>query len=382
VVKAPADREADAELMRRAVRVAHTGLGATYPNPCVGALVVQRGRIVGAAKSRPTGGAHAEPQAIARAGEDARGATLYVTLEPCVHHGRTPPCTEAILAAGIGRVVVGVFDPARHANGHGVARLRAAGLTVDVGLAAAECAALHEHYLHHVRTGRPFVTLKAAASLDGRIATASGDSKWITSERARKHVHRMRAEHHAIAVGATTVLLDDPRLDVRHVRGVDPIPFVLDSSLQLGAKDAPRRRILRAGTTVLHGPRASAAAIRRVAATGAEPVEVRCGKDGHLDPRAVLRVLGRRSIRSLLVEGGGRVHGAFFAANAWDRMLLYQAPRLLGDTARPLLSGVAWPTVRTAPAPVVEARKILGPDLLWILRPRPRRGAAAGLPVV
>lgn len=369
-MKKPADREADATFMRRAVKLARAGLGATYPNPCVGAIVVQGGHIVGAGKSKPTGGAHAEPQAIARAGDAARGATIYVTLEPCVHHGRTPPCTESIIEAGLARVVVGVFDPARHADGRGVARLRAAGLAVDVGLAAPECAELHEHYLHHVRTGRPFVTLKAAASLDGRIATASGDSKWLTSERARKHVHRTRAEHHAIAVGATTVLADDPRLDVRHVRGTDPVPFVLDSSLRLGAKDAPRRRILRAGTFVLHAPGVSRAAIRRVAATGAELVEVRTGKDGHLDPRAVLRWLGRRSIRSLLVEGGGRVHGAFFAAHAWNRMLLYQAPRLLGDAARPVLAGVAWPTVRNAPAPVVEGRKVLGPDLLWILRPR------------
>lgn len=368
-MKARTSAAADAAFMARAVGLARAGLGATYPNPCVGALVVRGSEVLGAARSRPTGSTHAEPQAIAKAGPAARGATLFVTLEPCVHHGRTPPCTEAIIAAGIGRVVVGVLDPARHVDGHGVAGLRAAGVRVDVGIGQSECAAVHEHYLHHVRTGRPFVTLKAAASLDGRIATESGDSRWITSERARRHVHRIRAEHHAIAVGAETVLTDDPRLDVRHVRGLNPLPVVLDTRLRLGAKQAPKRQILRPGTWVLHGPRVSAAAIARVAATGAEPVSIRTGPDGRLDVRAALRWLGRRQIRSLLVEGGGHVHGAFFAARAWDRLLLYQAPRLLGDAGRPLLAGITWPTVRRAPAPRVEARRALGPDLLWILRP-------------
>jgi diaminohydroxyphosphoribosylaminopyrimidine deaminase/5-amino-6-(5-phosphoribosylamino)uracil reductase len=359
----------DARAMAKAVAAAHRGLGATYPNPCVGAVVVAGGKLVSSARSRPTGGAHAEPQALAKAGRRAHGATLYVTLEPCCHVGRTPPCTKAIIAAGVARVVVGVRDPAPHAAGRGIAALRRAGIEVDVGVGAEACEAVHAHYLHHERTGTPFVTLKAAISLDGRIATASGDSKWITSERARRHVHRVRAEHHAIMVGAQTVLDDDPGLDVRWVRGVDPVPLVLDTRLQLGGARAPRRRVLRPGTFVLHGPAAAAAARRRVERTGATPVELPVGRDGHLDLAAVLQWAAAGKLRSILVEGGGHVLGSFVREGLWQDWLLYQSPRLLGE-GRAVLSGVDWPTVAEAPVVLVNSRRALGPDLLWSLSRR------------
>ncbi|MCA9710351.1 MAG: bifunctional diaminohydroxyphosphoribosylaminopyrimidine deaminase/5-amino-6-(5-phosphoribosylamino)uracil reductase RibD, partial [Myxococcales bacterium] len=250
------EREADHErLMQQAVRLARAGLGATYPNPCVGAVVVAEGRVLGAARSRPTGGPHAETQALARAGAAARGATMVVTLEPCGHVGRTPPCTRAIIEAGIRTVVVGVRDPAAHVDGKGIRALRRAGVEVIVGVGAKACGEVHEHYLHHARSGLPFVSLKAATSLDGRIATAGGDSKWITGEAARRHAHRLRAWHHAIAVGAETALRDDPRLDVRLVRGVDPIPVVFDGRLRVGAARAPRLAVLRPGALVLHTER-------------------------------------------------------------------------------------------------------------------------------
>lgn len=365
--------DVDAEherLMQQAVRLARAGLGATYPNPCVGAVVARGGRVLGAARSQPTGGPHAEPQALARAGARARGATLVVTLEPCGHMGRTPPCTRAILEAGIETVVVGVRDPAAHVDGKGIRALRRAGVRVHVGVGAAACRSVHEHYLHHVRTGRPFVTLKAATSLDGRIATASGDSRWITGLAARRHGHRLRAQHHAIAVGAETALLDDPGLDVRLVRGTDPIPIVFDGRLRVGSPRAPALAILRPGTLVLHTARASAAARARVARTGATPMCVPDDGSGHVDLPAALAMLGAREIRSILVEGGGRLHGAFVRSAAWHRAFLYQAPRLLGE-GRPVLGGVAWPSVSAAPQVRVEARRKLGPDLLTVIVPEP-----------
>lgn len=359
-----------ARLMRSAVRLATAGLGATYPNPCVGAVVAKGDAVLGAARSRPTGGAHAETQALREAGAAARGATLVVTLEPCCHHGRTPPCTDAIVAAGIRTVVVGVRDPAGHVDGKGIAALRRAGVEVVEGVEAAACLAVHEHYLHHVAHGTPFVTLKAATSLDGRIATREGDSKWITGEAARRHGHRLRARHHAIAVGAATAAIDDPGLDVRLVRGVDPVPVIFDGRLRLGQRGAPALRVLRAGTLVLHTERATAAARARIASTGATLVSVAESGTGLVDVVAALRELGRREIRSLLVEGGGRLHGAFVAAAAWQRAFLYQAPRLLGD-GRPMIAGVGWATVDEAPRVHVEARRRLDRDLLTVLVPAP-----------
>jgi diaminohydroxyphosphoribosylaminopyrimidine deaminase / 5-amino-6-(5-phosphoribosylamino)uracil reductase len=359
-----------AQLMRHAVRLAHAGLGATYPNPCVGAVVAKGERVLGSARSQPTGGAHAETQALARAGAAARGATLVVTLEPCCHHGRTPPCTEAIIAAGIRTVVVGVRDPAGHVDGKGLRALARAGLEVVEGIESAACHAVHEHYLHHVALGLPFVTLKAATSLDGCIATREGDSKWITGLAARRHGHRLRAQHHAIAVGAHTAAVDDPGLDVRLVRGADPVVVIFDGRLRLGGPRAPRVRVLRPGTLVLHTQRASAAARARVAKTGATLVPVAEAGAGLVDIPAALRELGHREIRSLLVEGGGRLHGAFVAAAAWQRAFVYQAPRLLGE-GRPMLAGVGWPTVEQAPRVHVEARRRLGPDLLTVLVPGP-----------
>jgi len=354
--------------MRHALRLARAGLGATYPNPCVGAVVVKRGEVLGAARSRPTGGPHAETQALAKAGSAAAGATMVVTLEPCGHVGRTPPCTRAIIDAGIRTVVIGIRDPASHVDGKGIRALRRAGLTVVVGVAEAECRRVHEHYLHHARSGRPFVSLKAAMSLDGRIATAQGDSRWITGPQARRDGHRLRAQHHAIAVGAETALLDDPGLDVRHVRGVDPIPVVLDGRLRVGARRAPVLGVLRPGTLVLHTAQASASAQARVAKTGATLIVVPDDGTGHIELSAALDVLGQREIRSLLVEGGGRLHGAFVRAGLWQRAFLYQAPLLLGE-GRSVVAGIEWSTVAEAPRVEVEARRTLGSDLLTIIVP-------------
>ncbi len=377
--------ERDARFMGAAVRLACAGTGATYPNPCVGAVVVQAGRVVGAGHSAATGGPHAEVRALAMAGAATQGATVYVTLEPCSHHGRTPPCTDALIAAGVAEVAYGVQDPARHAAGKGSALLRAAGIVVREAVELASCASAHEHYLHHERSGRPFVTLKAATSLDGRLAAAGGDSKWITGEPARRVGHWLRARHHAIAVGADTLLRDDPRLDVRLVRGVDPIPVIVDSKLRT-ALVTPRPQLLRAGTIVLHTEHAPEDRRRSLVDAGVRPIAVAADAHGRVTiaapgtaddhrrgtlagPRpSALDALGELAIRSLLVEGGGHLIASFVAAAAWDRWYWFQAPCLLGE-GTPVLPGLSWPAVAQSPRLWIELRSRVGGDELMVLQP-------------
>lgn len=352
--------------MRRALRLAASGTGATYPNPCVGAVVARGTRVLGTGRSRATGGAHAEVVALGKAGRGAKGGTLYVSLEPCSHEGLTPPCTSAILSAGIARVVVGVRDPAEHARGRGLSQLRRAGVEV-LELLADEAAAVHSHYIHHVKTGRPWVTLKAAVSLDGQLAVSSGDSKWITGERARRDVHRLRARHHAILVGRATVESDDPALTVRLTRGVDPSPVVLDSKLAL-ASLVGRRQLLRPGTLIIHTRAASASRRKKLAGAGVELLQVRATRDGRVSIPALLTALGKRQVRSLMVEGGGEVLASFVSAKAWQEGRLYQAPRLLGE-GRALLSGLSWRRVSDAPTVRIRERRKLGVDTLLVLTP-------------
>jgi diaminohydroxyphosphoribosylaminopyrimidine deaminase/5-amino-6-(5-phosphoribosylamino)uracil reductase len=354
--------------MARALGLARRRTGWTYPNPCVGAVLVKRGRVLAAASSGKTGEGHAEVRALGKAG-DARGATLFVTLEPCAHQGRTPPCVRAIREAGVAAVVVAIRDPARHVDGKGIAALRRAGIDVRVGVLADEARKVHRHYLHHVETGRPWVSLKAAVSLDGQLAVSNGESKWITGEAARRDGHRLRARHHAIAVGARTVALDDPRLDVRMVRGVDPTPVIFDSRLSLAVRPrASRPQLLREGTLVLHTARASPRARASLARSGAEGIEVAADAGGRVSILAALEALGSRSIRSLLVEGGGALHGSFVQSELWQRMHLSREPCFLGE-GRALLAGVSWERVKDAPRVRVLSRRRLGDDLASVLEP-------------
>lgn len=352
--------------MRMALALAARGTGATYPNPCVGAVVVRDGRVVGKGRTAPTGGPHAEVRALRRAGDLARGSTVYVTLEPCAHHGRTPPCSEALIAAGVRRVVAAVRDPSAAVAGRGFAQLRAAGVEVREDCLGPEGEEVHAHYLHHVRTGAPFVTLKAAISVDGRIATKAGDSQWITGELARRQVHRTRARHHAIAVGAETLLCDDPQLTVRAVRGEDPVRVVFDPALRCVAGSV-RPRALAEGTVVLHGPKATRARRSALAATGARGIEV-ASAQGRLDIGAALVALGALDLRSLMVEGGGRLLGAFMAASAWQELHLYTAPVVLGE-GRPVFAGFEPPRVQSAPRLRRVSEKRLGDDLWTVFRP-------------
>tara|TARA_Y100001949_G_C15983296_1_gene329372 strand:- start:1196 stop:2098 length:903 start_codon:yes stop_codon:yes gene_type:complete len=291
--------------------------------------VVLDGRIVGTGSTQPPGGSHAERVALEAAGPAAAGATLYTTLEPCDHHGRTAPCTDAVIGAGVARVVVGVGDPDPEVSGRGLDRLREAGLAVDVGVLADEVATQLAPYLHHRRTGRPYVVLKLAATLDGRIAAPDGTSRWITGAEARHDVHRLRAASDAVCVGAGTVRADDPRLDVRDM--VDE------------AAAPPRRVVL---GTIPAGARVLPA------------------EEYHGDLDGLLEALGSDGVLQLLVEGGADVAGRFHRAGLVDRYVVYLAPALLGgDDGRPLLAGPGVPTMADLRRGRFVAVEVLGDDL-------------------
>jgi len=334
--------------MRLALRLARRGIGRTSPNPPVGAVVVRDGVVVGRGYHRRAGLPHGEAEALCDAGADARGATLYVTLEPCVHHGRTPPCTDAVIAAGVRRVVIGSRDPNPSVPGNGIARLRAAGIDVSSGVLQPECDELIAAFRKHVTTGLPLVTLKLAASLDGRIATASGESRWITGEASRRFVHRLRAAHDAILVGAQTVIHDDPELTCRLRGGRNPLRVILDGRLRL----PPRARVLThtaaAATLVIAGRHVSAAKIKQVEARGAQVLRLPA-TEGHIALRRVLRALGARNVMSVLIEGGATVAAAALKARLVDRLLIFYAPKLIGGDGRPMLGALGVRRLQATP---------------------------------
>ena len=285
------------DYMRAALALAHKGAGRVSPNPMVGAVVVRKGRVVGAGYHRAFGAAHAEVHALRRAGSAARGADLYVTLEPCSHYGKTPPCVDQVIASGIKRVFIGQVDPNPLVRGRGIRRLRAAGIEVMVGILRAECAALNEAFSKHVTTGLPLVTLKAAMTLDGKIATRTGDARWITCAQSRRMVHRMRAEADAVMVGIGTVLADDPQLNVRLGRQKrDPLRIVVDSRLRIDPACKLLQAGLAVGTLIVTGPRAALSSkAETLRSLGAEVLGCRM-RGSRIDLAALMSVLGRRGI--------------------------------------------------------------------------------------
>lgn len=361
------DAAVDRRMMRLALGAAANG--DPSPNPHVGAVVARDGEPIAVGHHERAGLAHAEVAALEVAGERARGATLYVTFEPCNHWGRTGPCTEAILAAGVARVVIGCRDPAPHVPG-AIEKLRAAGVEVEVGVLARECERLIADFARHITTGMPFVTLKAAVTLDGRMATRTGDSKWITGERARREAHRMRAESDAVMVGIGTALADDPELTVRLAKGRDPMRVVLDTDLRI----PPAAKLLAhrspKPTLVFHAPDAAEARRRSIAKDGVELVEVpRAGGGSGLALDAVLRELGRRDVVRLLVEGGPRLHGALLESGLVGRAAVFVAPRIVADAEAPPLALTVAPGARhIADAwSLADVRtKRLGPDVLFV----------------
>jgi diaminohydroxyphosphoribosylaminopyrimidine deaminase/5-amino-6-(5-phosphoribosylamino)uracil reductase len=323
--------EFDWQCMRRALALAERARGQTNPNPIVGAVIARAGKIVGEGYHKRAGTPHAEPLAIRDAGKQARGATLYVTLEPCCTQGRTPPCTEAILRAGIKRVVLATEDPSRKHHKRGIAILRRAGLRVQVGLLKDEAVRLNPFYNKWAATGLPFVTVKAAMSLDGKIATRNGDSKWITGPEARAFAHRLRAEHDAILVGIHTVLRDDPALTVRATlpRRGQPRRVVLDSSgrIPLGCQLLSDR--FRQNTIVITTKQCGVSKREEIQSRGAK-VLVAPMRGGGVDLRWALRRLAGEEITAILAEGGGEAIASFLEQGLADRLAFFYAPLIVG----------------------------------------------------
>lgn len=353
---------ADATCMARALQLAARGRATTDPNPCVGCVIVREGRIVGEGWHERAGTPHAEVHALAAAGEAARGATVYVTLEPCAHHGRTPPCADALIAAGVARVVAAVADPNPLVAGGGLTRLAAHGIRVETGLMEAEARALNRGFFSRMTRGRPWVCLKTASTLDGKTALANGVSQWITGEAARADVQRLRAEASAILTGSGTVQADDPRLTVR-IGAVtrQPRRVVVDSRLVT----PPSAAVLPALIACAR-PDPS----RRVAleAAGAEILELP-DATGRVDLVALMAALAERQVNTLLVEAGARLAGGLLAAGLVDEWIAYLAPMAVGDAARGLFALPGLATLDAAHRFGLHEVRQVGGDLRLTLRP-------------
>ena len=327
--------------MQMALALAARGRGRTLPNPMVGAVVVHEGRVVGRGWHATFGGPHAEVNALDEAGGAGRGATLYVTLEPCNHTGKTPPCTQRILAAGIKKVVVGTSDPNPKVQGGGTAYLRAQGLEVETGVCEAAAIRLNEAFNHYIQTQRPFVILKCAATLDGRIATRTGDARWVTGEVSRGYVHELRHEAAAIMVGIGTVRADDPSLTTRLANegGVDPARIILDTRLTIDPQAKVLRQASAAPTIVVVGPDNTAKQRDAIQSAGGRLLVAPLDR-GRVDLAWLVDRLGTMGFASLLIEGGGQVAGAALRRGIVDKFYLFYAPKLLGgDDGVPLCGG-------------------------------------------
>jgi len=326
--------------MRAALALARRGLGNAWPNPSVGCVVVRDGHVVGRAVTAPGGRPHAEPRALAMAGAAARGGTAYVTLEPCCHWGRTPPCTDILIEAGVARVVIACRDPDPRVNGAGVERLRAAGIEVVENVLADAGAEIVAGFAQVIRSGRPLVTLKLASTLDGRIATHSGESRWITSEAARRRAHSLRATHDAVMVGVGTVLTDDPELTCR-IPGMRPnalVRVIADSHLRtpLTGRIAASAASVPTWFLVRHG--ADPERRRAYGDLGAELIEI-AGAGAGIDLTLGLRALAERGITRLLIEGGAQLAAALLRADLVDRVVWFHAPAVMGGNGWPAVQG-------------------------------------------
>lgn len=325
--------------MRLALELASGAKGQTSPNPMVGSVVVKHGAIVGMGAHLRAGEPHAEVHALRMAGEKADGATIYVTLEPCSHHGRTPPCADAIVDAGISCVVVATLDPNPLVAGQGVKRLREAGIEVIVGVLEAEARRLNEVFFHYIATGRPFVTIKTASTLDGKIAAKTGHSQWITGEEARREVHQLRHWHDAILVGINTVIADNPALTARLIEdGRQPVRVILDSTLRMPLT-AQVVTDGRAPTWIYTTRRADAKKLAQFLQLDKQGVSVVVLDSEKIEIARLLDSLGKRGISSLLVEGGSQVNGAFFDAQAIQKVIAYFSCKLAGGQAAPASFG-------------------------------------------
>ena len=379
--------------MARAIRLARLGFCTTHPNPRVGCVLVRAGEIVGEGWHRRAGEPHAERIAIAAAGERARGATAYVTLEPCCHHGKTPPCTEALVEAGVARVVAAMQDPNPLVAGKGMEALRARGVAVEVGVLEGQARALNPGFVKRMSQGRPYVRCKLAASLDGRTAMANGESKWISSEAARRDVHRLRARSSAILTGIGTLLADDPSLTVRLQPGGlpaigqdepvrQPLRVVADSRLRF---PITARMLSLPGRTLIACRDGDPAHRMGLEAAGAG-VRAFPGSEDRVDLASLLRYLADEEINEVLVEAGPTLAGAFLGAGLADEVILYLAPHLMGDGARGLFHLPGLERMHDRIGLEVTDVRMVGPDLRILARPvvreAPDTGRANGLPIL
>lgn len=323
-------RTEDLKYMKRALTLARKGIGKTAPNPAVGCIIVKNGEVIGEGWHRKAGGPHAEIHALEMAGDAARGADVYVTLEPCCHTGKTPPCSDALIKAGVQRVVVGMTDPNPQVSGGGLAALQQAGIETTCGVLEDACRAINLPFIKHVTTGIPYVTYKCAMTMDGNIATITGESRWISCEESRKYVHRMRSCMDAVMVGVDTVIADNPQLTVRHVRGKDPLRVIVDTRLRTPES-----------VTVLSGQLSSKTIIAtcesnprvhlRYLKQGATIVV--CEADeGRVSTKDLLQKLGAMGVQSILLEGGSRLAGSMLENNLIDELVFFVAPKLIGSS--------------------------------------------------
>jgi diaminohydroxyphosphoribosylaminopyrimidine deaminase/5-amino-6-(5-phosphoribosylamino)uracil reductase len=360
---------ADLPHMRSALALARRGLGITWPNPSVGCVIVRDGRVVGRGTTAPGGRPHAEPVALAMAGEQARGATAYVTLEPCDHWGRSPPCTGALIEAGIARVVIGAVDPDPRVDGAGIARLRAAGIDVTVGILEAEARETLAGFATRIARGRPLVTLKLASTLDGKIATTTGESQWITGAPARRMAHALRGRHDAVMVGVGTVMADNPDLTCR-IDGFRPMPTVrvvadshlrtpMTSRLAMTAATVPTWFLTRDGT--------DPARRTGFAELGATVIPVPAS-DAGVDIGAALQALGEAGLTRLLVEGGGQLAAALLRADLVDRIAWFHAPAVMGGDGWPAVQGFGITALDHMPRFARTCATPLGDDMLTEFR--------------
>jgi len=357
--------EHDVAYMRLAIGEAIRALGRTHPNPAVGAVIVSNGKVVGRGWTRPPGGPHAEIMALRDAGKRAKGATLYTTLEPCNHFGRTPPCSDAILKAGVTRVVYGSLDPNPKVNGAGLRKLRKGGVVVKGPVLRHETEALNRPFFKFHRSGLPWVTLKAAITLDGKLATGSGDSRWVSSGAARTVAHELRDRVDAIMVGAGTVKIDDPRLTTRlSAKGRDPTRVVLDAKLSTSPRAQIYRQRSAADTIIATAANVDSAKARRYAPAKLWRFAREAKARGHVELRAVLKRLAAEGLLHVLVEGGAEVHASFLRAGLWDELLLFVAPKLIGHEGKTWTGALGVKEMAKALTLGALTVEPVGPDLL------------------
>ncbi len=359
----------DRRFMALALSLGRRGLGRVWPNPAVGCIIVKDGRIIGRGWTADGGRPHAEPQALSEAGKAARGATAYVTLEPCAHHGKTPPCAEALVAAGIARVVIAAGDPDPRVAGRGVVILKSAGIEVETGVLQAEADIDHAGFFSRITKGRPFVTLKIASSLDGRIATATGESRWITGPQARRAVHALRARHDAVMIGGGTARADDPMLDIRDLGlSKQPVRVVISRRLDLPVEGRLAQTANAQPLWLCHGPEAEA---RRAEwkALGAEclPCEV---TGGQISPASALAALAEKGLTRVFCEGGGALAASLLREGLVDELIVHSAGLAIGAEGTPALGAMGIDRLGNAPRFDLAEVKQLGADVQSVWRPK------------